>query len=151
MISPDNCVTSRMGKSPQSWVYPVLGVLSLRHRLDRPAELWPFYLLHKTSLEKTTAYWSSTLFLELSHLHFYVMGVSKVILDRFLNLDDFWTWTVNQLVYSSWTHRAHNNKVHQDGGWRSTSMRRVRKVSLVWRTMGGRKLLMKITIFTLPL
>ena len=41
LAPPDNCVTSRMGKSPQSWVYPVLGVLSLRRKLDRPAKLWP--------------------------------------------------------------------------------------------------------------
>ena len=31
LASPDNCVTSRMRKSPQYWVFPVLGVLSFWH------------------------------------------------------------------------------------------------------------------------
>ena len=44
LASPDNCVTSRMRKSPQYWVYiPSTRCTFLLTQLDRSGELWPIF------------------------------------------------------------------------------------------------------------
>jgi len=47
--SPDNCVSSRMRKSPQSWVYPVLDVLSFWHNWIDLVNYGPFSSLFQAN------------------------------------------------------------------------------------------------------